>query len=294
MPRKTTTDQRIARLSSLSHGVVTRKELLQAGITNDEIRERLEKGALLTQHPGVYRVGHEAPSIEARYIAAVRAAGLGAVLSDRAAGHLLSLTRGRPPAPEVTAPTKRRIKGVITHRRNLDPADTTTHRGIPITTPGRTLTDLAALLSVDDLARACHEAGVKYGTAPRHVNAVLARRPRCPGAAKLRAVTTGEQPVALSKLEKRFSRLLADNDLPHPAMNRKKGSHRIDCRWETPPLTVELDSYRYHNSRHAWEQDRRREREARARGDDFRRFTWGDVTERPAATLAELRAALRQ
>ena len=123
---------------------------------------------------------------------------------------------------------------------------------------------------------------------------VLARRPRCPGAAKLRAVVNGEQRVALSRLEKRFQQLLTDAGLPLPAMNRKKGSHRIDCRWETPPLTVELDSYRFHNSRHSWEQSYRREREARARGDDFRRFTWDDVTGRAEATAAELETALRQ
>ena len=52
---------------------------------------------------------------------------------------------------------------------------------------------------------------------------------------------------------------------------------------------MELDSYRFHNSRHAWEQDRRREREARARGDDFRRFTYGDVFEAPKQMLSELR-----
>ena len=284
----------IARLASRNHGVVTRQELRAAGVTLAAIRHRLGSGALLTQHPGVYRVGHEAPSIEARYVAAVRAAGPDAALSARAAAHLHSLTRGRAPAPEVTVPTTRRIKGVITHRRTLAPEDITTHRGIRITTPARTLTDLAAALTDDGLARACHEAGVKYGTTPRHVHEVLARRPRCPGAPKLRAVTSGEQPVTLSRLETRFSRLLTDNHLPHPTMNRRKGSHRIDCRWETQPLTVELDSYRYHNSRYAWEQDRRREREARARGDDFRRFTWDDVTERAEATVAELRAALRQ
>jgi len=55
---------------------------------------------------------------------------------------------------------------------------------------------------------------------------------------------------------------------------------------------VELDGYRFHNSRHAWEQDRRREREARARGDDFRRFTYGDVLEHPTLLLTELRAVL--
>jgi hypothetical protein len=59
-------------------------------------------------------------------------------------------------------------------------------------------------------------------------------------------------------------------------------------------LTVELDSYRYHASRHAWEQDRRREREAHARGDDFRRYTYGDVTDDPSQMLAELDALLQR
>ncbi len=66
----------------------------------------------------------------------------------------------------------------------------------------------------------------------------------------------------------------------------------VDCRWTDPPLTVELDGYRYHRSRHAWEQDRRRERDARARGDDFRRYTWSDVFEYPGQMVAELRAVI--
>jgi hypothetical protein len=57
-------------------------------------------------------------------------------------------------------------------------------------------------------------------------------------------------------------------------------------------LSVDLDSYRYHSSRHAWEQDRRREREARARGDEFRRYTYGDVSEQPRLMLQELRELL--
>ncbi len=57
-------------------------------------------------------------------------------------------------------------------------------------------------------------------------------------------------------------------------------------------MTVELDSYRYHQSRHAWERDRSREREAYARGDDFRRYTYGDVFEAPLAMLTELSALL--
>ncbi|HEX8066332.1 MAG TPA: hypothetical protein VF520_07385 [Thermoleophilaceae bacterium] len=41
---------------------------------------------------------------------------------------------------------------------------------------------------------------------------------------------------------------------------------RVDCRWPGRRLTVELDSYRFHDTRRAWEADRRRDREARARG----------------------------
>jgi hypothetical protein len=59
-------------------------------------------------------------------------------------------------------------------------------------------------------------------------------------------------------------------------------------RWPEYRLTVELDSYTYHHTRHAWEHDRRREREARARGDEFRRYTYGDVTEDRQLMLAEL------
>jgi hypothetical protein len=55
---------------------------------------------------------------------------------------------------------------------------------------------------------------------------------------------------------------------------------------------VELDGYRYHRSRHAWQNDRKRERDAYARGDQFRRYTWADVVEDPRATLNELRAVL--
>jgi hypothetical protein len=98
------------------------------------------------------------------------------------------------------------------------------------------------VLDPDDLARAFHEAEVRYGTTPAQVEAVLERRPNSPGAAKLRAVLRGDAPVTLSRLEKRFLVLLRE--------------------------------------------DRRREREARARGDEFRRYTWGDV---PRAARAHAR-----
>jgi hypothetical protein len=156
----------------------------------------------------------------------------------------------------------------------------------------RTLVDLASVLPVDALARACHEAGVRYGTTPRQVEAVVARLGRPAGAAKLRAVLRGDTRVTLSKLEDRFLELLREAGLDLPETNRPAGGRRVDCRWPEHRLTVELDSYRYHNSRYSWEQDRKREREARARGDEFRRYTFDDAYVNPAPMLAELRILL--
>lgn len=193
----------------------------------------------------------------------------------------------------MTAPTQRRVKGIRTRRsRRGDGRDAWTWHGIPVTAVPHTLVDVAAVLAVDDLARACHQAGVRHGTTPAEVEAVLARRPSAAGAAKLRGVMRGDARVTLSKLETRFLERLRDAELALPQTNRLAGGRRVDCRWPQQRLTVELDGYRYHHSRHAWEQDRRREREARARGDEFRRYTYGDVFEYPRLMLAELRALL--
>lgn len=226
-------------------------------------------------------------------MAAVLACGESAILSGVAAAYLLGLVRGSAPKPEVTTPTQRRVRGIRTRRsRRIDPRDATRVRGVPVTTAPRTLVDLAATLELDQLARACHEAGIRYRTTPAQVEAALARRPNSPGAGKLRRVMRGEVRVTLSKLEQRFLQLLREAGLVLPQTNRPAGGRRVDCRWPQQRLTVELDSYRYHQSRHAWEQDRRREREAHARGDELRRYTYGDVFEHPRLMLRELRGLL--
>jgi very-short-patch-repair endonuclease len=286
-------ESRLARTASEAHGLVTHSQLLAAGITAGEGRWRLSTGALLREHRGVYRVGHRAPSLEARYLAAVLACGGRALLSGPAAGYLLGLLKGPAPPPEVTAPTHRRVPGVNTRRcRGLGPSDATTWRGIPVTAVARTLVDLAAVLNAEELARACHEAGIRFHTTPAQVEAALARRRHSPGAGRLRRVMRGDVRVSVSRLESFFLKRLTEAGLPLPQTNRLAGGRRVDCRWPERRLTVELDGYRYHNSRHAWEQDRRREREARARGDEFRRYTYGDVFERPQLMMAELRELL--
>jgi len=285
----------MAWIAGRAHGVVTRAELLDAGVSRREIAHRLRTGVLIVEFRGVYRVGHRAPSVEARYMAAVKACGPGARLSGLAAAHLFGLVQGAAPAPEVTAPTERRVTGVKTHRsRNMDPRDATKWRGIPVTTVPRTLVDLSSVLSLDALARAFHEAGVRHRTTPVQVEAALERCPTARRAGNLRRVVHGDVHVTLSTLERRFLELLREDDLPLPVTNRPAGGRLVDCRWPARRLTVELDGYRYHSSRHAWEQDRRREREAHARGDQHRRYTYADVLGQPAEMIAELRALLGQ
>jgi putative AbiEi antitoxin of type IV toxin-antitoxin system len=89
-------DSTLAQLASSSHGVVTRAQLLAAGFTVAQIKSRLRTGTLLREYAGVYRVGHRAPSVEARYLAAVWACGRGALLSGRAAGYLLGILAHPP------------------------------------------------------------------------------------------------------------------------------------------------------------------------------------------------------
>jgi Transcriptional regulator, AbiEi antitoxin len=107
----------IASLASRAHGVVTRVELVEAGLSERQVDYRVQTGVLIPEFDGVYRAGHRAPSREARYTAAVKACGEGAVLSGLAAAHLYGLVKGRAPRPEVTAPTERRVKGLRPRRR---------------------------------------------------------------------------------------------------------------------------------------------------------------------------------
>lgn len=193
--------------------------------------------------------------------------------------------------PSVLCFTERRISRVHTHRSRgpLTEEGVTIVLGIPVTSVARTLVDLAPLLRLDALVRACHEAWVLHKVTPAMVEPLAAGRP---GVAKLRSAMSGDAEVTLSPLETAFLTVLRSSSLPLPRTNRKAGGRFVDCRWPDHRLTVELDSYGFHNTRHSWEQDRQREREAYARGDQFRRYTWNDVTRTPGPMLRELSALL--
>ena len=162
-----TTDA-IRHLAAAQHGILTRAQLLDAGVGPDTIDHWIRTGRLIKLHRGVYALGHLPPSPYARTMAAVLACGPRAVLSHRSAAQLWGLIRYSGP-PEITAPTKRTRPGLIVHRHALKDQDVTTHYGIPTTTAARTLSDLAGTLSPATLTRAVNVARIDRRLEPSRV-----------------------------------------------------------------------------------------------------------------------------
>jgi hypothetical protein len=280
----------VAGIAGRQHGRVARAQLLALGVDGKRIDRWLADGRLRTVHRGVYAVVHAAPSPYGDYMAAVLACGDNAVLSHRPAAYVMRLRAGRPPPPEVTVETTahRGRPGIIIHRvKALHVLDASVLDAIAITTVPRTLLDLAPTTPLKELTRLCHQAWVRHDCGPDKIEACIARNPRKPGAAKLRRALGSD--VTLSALEDGFVELLERHGLPIPRTNIDRHGDKVDCHWPQHDLTIELVSYRYHATRHAFEHDI-----ARRRRSSHIAYTYGDVFERSAETIADLRPRLRR
>jgi hypothetical protein len=283
----------VAREAGGQHARISWEQVLALGADRGHIERWLADGRLHQVHHGVYAIGHPGRSVEGDYMASVLACGDGAVLSCAAATYTLKLRPGAPPPAEVTVPTTagRARPGIVIHRvKFLHPYDVSDLDGIPITTVPRTLLDMAPRLTTVKLARACHQAWVRHETRPEWIEACIERNPNKPGAKKLRAALGSD--ATLSLLEDGFLALLRKHGFRKPRTNIDVRGDKVDtgfagagCHWPDRGLTVELLSYRFHASRQAFEAD-----VARRRRSNHLAFTWGDVFEREAQTIAELRA----
>lgn len=281
---------KVARIATTQHGQITTQQLREAGAGMRRIRRWADDGRLWRQHTGVYAVGHEAPSLLGDLMAAMLAAGTGASISHESVAHLLALGCERPGRIHVTVPTLngRARPGLVVHRvAALPMLDVAEHHAIRITTVPRTLLDLAPGWPERRLTRAAHEAWVRHGTSPVHVEACIARGPHKPGAAKLRRALGTD--ATLSALEDGFIALLVRHELAAPRTNIDVAGDKVDCHWPQYGLTIELHGYRFHASRQAFEADLARRRRSRHLA-----FSWGDVFEREAPTAAEVARALEQ
>jgi predicted transcriptional regulator of viral defense system len=255
-------DRAVAALAERQHGCVARRQLLALGIGEDAIDHRIAAGRLHRIHHGVYAVGHAKLSVRGRWMAAVLAAGPGAVLSHRSAGALWGLRGGS--GIEITSPQKCRRPGIIAHRATLRPDELTTRDGIPVTTVARTLLDLAAVLPRADVESAFHQAEYQHRTDVTSLDALVARYPTRRGIATIRRIledarlTTG---ITKSQLEKAFLAFLDQHGLPRPHRNYLVLGKERDCVWPEHRLIAELDGWDTHGTRRSFEADRLNDRE---------------------------------
>ena len=211
----TTPDVLIAEIAARQHGVVTLVQLLGAGLDHTAIAYRRRVGRLHLLHRGVYAVGHRPPSPLTTAIAAVLACGPDAALSHRSAGALWRILTWWHAPTELTTPTKRGHPGIHVHRsRHIE---TTAYYGIQVTTPARTLVDLADVLTPNQLTRAVNEARVRRLVTPAELTTLLTRYP---GRRTARLTPSGAPPARTSKTASRAS------STPPPAAPRAKPTDR--------------------------------------------------------------------
>jgi very-short-patch-repair endonuclease len=285
-------DWMIATLATMQYGVVSRAQLLEAGIGPGAIATRIKRHQLHKLHRGVYAVGHTALVPLAREMAAVLACGPGAVLSHRSAAWLWRLLELEWELLEVTVGrSNRRRPGLRIHRsRSLCPQDVVTHRGIPVTSPTRTLLDLAAVAPDRHLERAFDEAITQRLATPGSLHAAVDRAQGHHGSGRLRALLARSEEPALtrSEAEERFLSLVRQARLPAPRVNAQVAGHLVDFLWPDSGWVVEIDGYRFHSSRVAFERDRLRDAELNAAGFRVIRITWRQLIEEPVAVVARL------
>jgi very-short-patch-repair endonuclease len=291
-------ERRILALSR-PHGVVHRARLLGAGVTRNMIDHRVRVGWLRPIHRGVYAVG-PVQSDDAPHVAAVLACGQRAVLSHRSAAVLWRLVRQHPGIrAEVTVPLPRcpARSGIRVHRvQMLRPDEVTRLRHVPVTTPARTLLDLASVLSSRELEQALAQAERMYAGTQRRLLALLARYPARAGTPALRKLLGGSHRPALtrSEAEERFLEVVRKAGLSVPDVNVRVHGYELDFLWREEGLAVEMDGFAFHGDRAAFEADRRRDADLAARGIQVMRVTWRQITKEPEATLVRLARALAE
>jgi very-short-patch-repair endonuclease len=242
----------LARLATRQAGVAGRRQLLALGFTADEVDNRLARRRLIGVHQGVYAVGHAALSDRGRMVAALLAAGPGAVLSHETAAYLYMLIPSLPPFIDVTHTDRapRRRPGLRVHQAKR--LDTTVHQGLPTTTPAQTLRQLPP--ERRDRARA--DALIR-GLIPRSAD-------------------DHAEPTR-SALEDALLPALAKAKLPRPLVNTHVLGREVDFFWPEHRLIVETDGWGTHGVRRAFESDRAKDATLQAHGYTVVRFTWRQV-----------------
>ncbi len=297
MPMSRQLEERIAAAAAEQHGVVTHRQLMAAGLSRSAVARRLQSGRMRALHRGVY-LASPVLMTHTREMAAVLATGPGSVVSHLSAAVLWGLRpAGGADVPiEVTVAASRGPRrGMCIHKvRRLEPDERTLLDGIPVTTPARTLVDLAPALGRRELEGVLARAEREGLVGREALTALLARfrrRAGIPGLAALLAIPGGPA-LTRSAAEARLLALIREAELPPPECKVTIGRYEVDFLWRAPAVAVEVDGFRYHSSRPSFEGDRRKDAQLVADGIMVLRLSWSQITRAPVATAVRLGQAL--
>ena len=291
-------DERVARLAADQFGVLDLDELRACGLDKRAVSRRVAAGRLHPLYRRVYAVGHPNVPIRGRFLAAVKACGPGAVLSHFAAAVLWGLLKwdGRHPDVLIPGDKARRHRGIRTPRAGrLDDVDVRRRYGIPVTSPARTLVDLAATMPPKALRRATREALAQgLVTIPQLTEAARRLGP-CRGSSKLTAILAQGHVPTRSELEDAVLDLITAGGFEPPLVNAPlyvQGRKIVpDFRWPEQRLVVEADGAKWHDNPLAKQDDAARQALLEASGERVVRVTWDQAVAKPRQTLTRLREA---
>jgi very-short-patch-repair endonuclease/predicted transcriptional regulator of viral defense system len=290
-------DQRLAALATRQHGVVATRQLAALGLSQRAVSHRAAAGRLHRVHRGVYAVGHPVLTVDGRRMAAVLAAGSGAALSHASAAALWEIRPTSATRIDVSVPSpagRGKRPGLRIHRAaSLRDDEITEHHAVRVTTPARTLFDLASSLPRRALERALDEAEIRGLYDRRKLEAITSAHAGERGAAALRRAIDEDGDLTLtdSELEELMLTLCREHRLEPPTTRAWVAGLRVDFLFAQSRLVVETDGYRYHRTRRAFERDRERDAIlARARYRTLR-FTHRQLTREPTMVAATIRSS---
>jgi very-short-patch-repair endonuclease len=284
-------DAGIAATASRQYGVVSLRQLEEAGLSRSAVAKRAKRGQLHRVHRGVYAVGHEALNWRGRWMAAVLACGEGAVLSHGSAAALWELLRPLDGPVDVSVPTqsgRERQRGIRIHRcaslavpdeADLLPVRTQT-RHPPLVTVRHRIPVTALQRTIDDLCGA--------------VPPWLVRRARRQAELRGWRLEGVEGRKTRSELEEEFSALCRRYRLPLPEANAKLGRWEVDFLWREGRVAVETDSFAYHRGSVSFEDDHARDLDLRNEGYVVLRFTERQIEMEPGRVVADVARALAE
>ena len=289
----------IGNVAGAQDNVITLEQLREAGLGRGAIEARVRRGAMQRRHRTVFLVGPAPPSFSALARAATLAVGDHCVVSMRSAAALLGL---RPePVDEIEAidvtvsrGCPRARSGIIVHRSTLVPVEWGYVRSIPVTSPARTICDLAACEPIGEIEQLLIDARRARCVTDDELHAVLKRAPHRKGHAMVKALLQDEKEDGYSRsaAERRLRALVKQANLPAPSYNRTVEKLLVDAVWEALKFVVEVDGRKDHGTPHAFENDRRRDQILAAAGYTVIRISWRQLVNEPMAVAVRIAQAL--